>query len=126
VCDSLGTKVCSCSDIFQQSDRLPATQLGGDRVVDPVAAMGKNILHAALSLVGLNAVDDASADYRQQMDKGDADLAAGSKMAIQIGFAVPAGEEDPENEGLRETGETGTPNEPLAAPSSPHIPNSPG
>lgn len=59
---------------------------------NPVAATGKDIVHAILSLVGLNTVDDASTNIRTKSDNGN--LTAGDvvKAAVTVGLASTKGE----------------------------------
>jgi len=69
-----------------------------ERQNHPLKAAGKDFLHALASLVGLNAVDNWSAEVRQENDNGTLDYRSGTQAAVGVFLAFPG--EVPENQEL--------------------------
>jgi hypothetical protein len=63
----------------------------------PILAGFQDFLHGVASVVGLNAVDDISANVRQKSDNGDLDIVNGTQAALGIAFVAPGqgGQENP-------------------------------
>jgi len=59
---------------------------------NPVAAAGKDLVHALASLVGLNTVDDESANLRTKSDEGNLTTKDVGKAVLNVGLASTKGE----------------------------------
>jgi RHS repeat-associated protein len=59
---------------------------------NPIAAAGKDIFHALASLVGLNSVDDESANIRTKSDNGNLTGGDVSRAVLKVGLASTRGE----------------------------------
>jgi len=59
---------------------------------NPVSAAGKDFIHLVASLVGLNAVDDISANVRSKMDNGELGVMDVTKAVVGVGLASTKGE----------------------------------
>lgn len=65
-----------------------------EKATRPVYSFFKDLFHGVMATVGLNAVDDISADVRQRNDNDDLDMVSGTKAALGVIVAVPAGDKE--------------------------------